>query len=153
MKISIIFLLLLLFFSQLFAMTADEKLSDPALEARARAISQEVRCVVCQNQSIDDSDAPLARDLRLIVREQIMAGKSDEGVKNYLVNRYGTFVLLKPPFTKTTFFLWFGPILFAFIAGWGVLRYLRNHKLRGQELENTLSPEEQQRAAALIDRS
>jgi cytochrome c-type biogenesis protein CcmH len=91
------------------AVQPDEVLSDPALEARARALSKELRCMVCQNQSIDDSDAPLARDLRLLVRERLQGGDSDRQVIDFLVARYGEFVLLKPPFTWHTALLWLGP--------------------------------------------
>ena len=117
--------------SALFVATAagavlpDEQLADPALEARARAISQQLRCVVCQNQSIDDSDAPLARDLRIIVREQLSAGKSDEQTMDYIVARYGNFVLLKPPLELHTLLLWFGPgivLLLALTGYWTLIR-------------------------------
>lgn len=91
------------------AVQPDEILSDPALEARARALSQGLRCMVCQNQSIDDSNAPLARDLRLIVRERLKEGDSDRQVIDYLVARYGEFVLLKPRLALHTALLWFGP--------------------------------------------
>ncbi len=87
------------------AVLPDEQLADPQLEARARTISKQLRCVVCQNQSIDDSDAPLARDLRVIVREQLSAGKSDEQTMDFIVERYGHFVLLKPPFEPATWAL------------------------------------------------
>ena len=91
-------------------MQPDEQLADPALEARARDISGGLRCLVCQNQSIDDSDAPLARDLRLLVRERLTAGDSDDGVRDYLVARYGDFILLKPPFEMATLLLWLTPV-------------------------------------------
>jgi cytochrome c-type biogenesis protein CcmH len=91
------------------AVQPDEVLADPALEARARAIGKELRCLVCQNQSIDDSNADLARDLRLLVRERLIAGDSDQGVLDFLVARYGPFVLLEPPKTTTTLLLWYGP--------------------------------------------
>ena len=81
------------------AVQPDEMLRDPALEARARALSAELRCMVCQNQSIDDSDAPLARDIRLLIRERISQGQSNEAVRGFLVSRYGDFILLRPPFT------------------------------------------------------
>lgn len=99
------------------AVLPDEMLKDPALEARARVISSELRCVVCQNQSIDDSDAPLARDLRIVVREQLMLGKSDAEAMDYIVQRYGNFVLLKPPVEPATWALWLGP--FAVLIGGG----------------------------------
>ncbi|QGM47184.1 alpha/beta fold hydrolase [Methylocystis heyeri] len=94
-----------------FALEPSEKLSDPALEARARNISGELRCLVCQNQSIDDSDAPLAKDLRTLVREQIKVGATDEQVRNFVVSRYGDFVLLRPPFKPETLLLWLAPLL------------------------------------------
>jgi cytochrome c-type biogenesis protein CcmH len=92
-----------------WAVQPDEVLSDPALEARARALSKELRCMVCQNQSIDDSAAPLARDLRILVRERLTAGDSDQQVLDFLVARYGEFVLLKPPFNWHTAILWLIP--------------------------------------------
>ena len=94
-----------------FAVLPSEQLADPALEARARAISAGIRCVVCQNQSIDDSDAPLAHDLRVIVRERLTAGDSDAAATQYLVARYGHYVLLKPPVEAATLALWFAPAL------------------------------------------
>jgi cytochrome c-type biogenesis protein CcmH len=98
-----------------YAVDPDERLADPALEARARAISAELRCLVCQNQSIDDSNAPLARDLRLLVRERLSAGSTDAQVMRYIVDRYGEFVLLRPPFGLHTAILWLGPL--ALLAG------------------------------------
>ncbi len=89
-----------------FAVQPDEVMKDPALEARARALSAGLRCMVCQNQSIDDSDAPLARDIRLLIRERIGEGESNEAVRSYLVSRYGDFILLKPPFKPETWLLW-----------------------------------------------
>jgi len=101
-------------------------LNDPALEARARALSAELRCMVCQNQSIDDSDAPLAADLRILVRERIAAGDSDAAVVDFLVARYGEFILLKPPFNWGTALLWIAPpgalLIGALIAGFGYRR-------------------------------
>src|SRR3982751_3789535 len=91
------------------AVQPDEILSDSTLESRARVLSKELRCMVCQNQSIDDSDAPLARDLRLLVRERLKGGDSDQEVLDFLVARYGNFVLLKPPFNWHTSLLWLGP--------------------------------------------
>jgi cytochrome c-type biogenesis protein CcmH len=91
------------------AVQPDEVLADPALEARARALSKELRCMVCQNQSIDDSDAPLARDLRILVRERLQAGDGDRQVIDFLVARYGEFVLLKPRLAWHTALLWLGP--------------------------------------------
>lgn len=102
--------------SMLYAVQPDEIMADPAQEARARNLSRELRCMVCQNQSIDDSDAPLARDLRLLVRERIAAGNTDQQVMDFLVARYGEFVLLKPRFTSHTLLLWLLPPL-ALIGG------------------------------------
>jgi len=107
------------------AVQPDEVLKDPALEARARALSRDLRCMVCQNQSIDDSDAPLARDLRILVRERLTAGDSDRQVIDFLVARYGDFVLLKPPLTGETALLWFTPLLVLLIAGAGLWLWLR----------------------------
>ena len=107
------------------AVLPDEMLKDPALEARARTISQGLRCVVCQNQTIDDSDAPLARDLRLLVRERLQQGDSDAQCRQYLVARYGNYVLLKPPFEAATWLLWAGPAAFLALGGAGVALYLR----------------------------
>jgi len=99
-----------------FAVNPDEVLSDPALEARARALSAELRCMVCQNQSIDDSNAELARDLRLLVRERLKNGDSDEAVIDYVVSRYGEFVLLNPRLRGETLLLWGAPVVL-FLAG------------------------------------
>jgi len=93
------------------AVEPDEVLKDPVLEGRARELSKELRCLVCQNQSIDDSAAPLAKDLRIVVRERLTAGDSNAQVIDYLTKRYGAFVLLKPPMTPATYLLWFGPAL------------------------------------------
>lgn len=93
------------------AVEPGERLKDPALEKRARALSADLRCLVCQNQSIDDSDAPLARDLRLLVRRRLQAGDSDRDVLDYVVARYGEFVLLRPPFNARTILLWLSPLL------------------------------------------
>jgi len=107
-------MLLALFFSlsSAQAVEPDEMLTDPALEARARAVTRELRCVVCQNQSVDDSDAPLARDIRILVRERIEHGDSDAAARAFVVARYGNYVLLRPPLEGDTLVLWFGPALF-----------------------------------------
>ena len=99
------------------AVRPDEVLTDPSLEARARAISSELRCMVCQNQSIDDSDAPLARDLRILVRERLKAGDSDNAIRAFLTARYGDFILLKPPLKFETAPLWVGPGLILLLGG------------------------------------
>lgn len=131
-----------------FAVLPEEQLQDPALEARARHLSKELRCVVCQNQTIDDSDAPLAADLRAILRERLVAGDTDEQAKAYLVERYGDFVLLKPPMNPATLFLWFGPALLLLGGGFGVWRYWRG---RAVVAPQPLDPEEQARLKALLD--
>ena len=103
------------------AVLPDEMLPNAAQEARARAISKDLRCVVCQNQSIDDSDAPLARDLRVLVREQISKGQSDTQVRDYVVARYGNFVLLKPPLEADTLLLWAGPFALLLLGAGGLI--------------------------------
>jgi len=107
------------------AVLPDDMLPDAAQEARARAISKDLRCVVCQNQSIDDSDAPLARDLRVLVREQIARGSSDAEVRDYIVARYGNFVLLKPPMEGDTLLLWLGPFAILLLGGAGLIFWQR----------------------------
>ena len=107
------------------AVQPDEIMKDPAQEARARNLSRELRCMVCQNQSIDDSDAPLAKDLRVLVRERIAKGDSDSDVISFLVARYGDFVLYRPPVKSTTWLLWFGPLVLLIVGGvvwWQVAR-------------------------------
>lgn len=109
------------------AVEPDEILADPALEARARALTQELRCVVCQNQSVDDSDAPLARDMRVLVRERIKAGDTDDDVRAFVVARYGKFVLLSPPVEGDTLILWFAPFALlglGALAAWAYMRGL-----------------------------
>ncbi|MCH7806762.1 MAG: cytochrome c-type biogenesis protein CcmH [Proteobacteria bacterium] len=108
-----------------WAVEPDEQLDDPVLEERARDISQQLRCVVCQNQSIDESTAPLARDLRLIIRERLVAGDSNKEVVTFVVDRYGDFVLLRPPFQGDTYVLWFGPLIIFLIGGGLIFYYFR----------------------------
>ena len=112
------------------AIGAGEALEDAALEERAREIGKALRCLVCQNQSIDDSDAELAQDLRRLVRERLSEGDSDEAIFDYVVSRYGDFVLLKPPFKPATYALWFGPAVVLLLAGAGAVVYLRNQGRR-----------------------
>ena len=132
-----------------YAVHPDEILPDPALEARARDIGKELRCLVCRNQSVDDSDADLAHDLRLVVRERLKAGDSDGQVLTYVRARYGDFVLLRPPFKLDTGLLWLGPLAFLLLGGWGLMRYLRRNK----EIVATpaLSPDERRRLARILD--
>jgi cytochrome c-type biogenesis protein CcmH len=122
------------------AVQPDEVLDDPALEARAREISKEVRCLVCQNESIDDSNAELARDLRLVVRERLLAGDSDDEVEQFLVDRYGEFVLLRPPFTAGNAVIWLaGPVLL--IVG-GAVAFLFMRRRPETALDRPLSETE-----------
>ncbi|GGG39380.1 cytochrome c-type biogenesis protein [Chelatococcus composti] len=132
------------------AVQPDEVLRDPALEARARAISAELRCLVCQNQSIDDSDAPLARDLRILVRERLSAGDSDEEVRNFVVARYGDFVLLRPPFNWQTALLWGGPFL-VLLAGIAAIVTAARRRRTEVAAIAPLSDEEKARLAALLE--
>ena len=111
-----------------FAVQPDEVLKDPALEKRAREISAGLRCLVCQNQSIDDSDAQLAKDLRLLVRERLVAGDTDDQVRDFLVQRYGEFVLLKPVFRLHTALLWLAPVLVLAAGAFGAFRALRRRR-------------------------
>lgn len=137
------------------AVNPDEVLDDPLLEKRARALSVNIRCLVCQNQSIDDSNADLARDLRILVRERLIAGDSDTEVLDYLISRYGDFVMLKPPFKGSTFILWLGPLFVFILAVIGLVIYFRR---RQTELANTsdsssrLSSEEREQLNRLLDR-
>jgi cytochrome c-type biogenesis protein CcmH len=132
------------------AVTPDEMLKDPALEARARELSQELRCLVCQNQSIDDSAAPLAHDLRVLVRARLKAGDSNRQVLDFLVARYGEFVLLKPRFELHTLLLWGLPPL-ALIGGVAGL-FLAMRRRKTQEVESSaLSAAEQRRLATLVE--
>jgi cytochrome c-type biogenesis protein CcmH len=133
-----------------YAVQPDEIMSDPAKEARARDLSRELRCMVCQNQSIDDSEAPLARDLRLLVRERIAAGDSDKQVLNFLVARYGEFVLLKPPLEEHTLILWFlTPVV---LIGGGAGLWLYNRKRWASRSDDiaALTPEEEERLEKLV---
>jgi cytochrome c-type biogenesis protein CcmH len=146
--------LLLILFLVLLPLTAlavqpDEVLPDAALEARARAISQNVRCLVCQNQSIDDSDAPLARDLRLLIRERLKAGDGDNQIYDFLTARYGDFVLLRPPVKPATWLLWFGPAVVLVLGAIALVFWFRR---RAAAVEQTpISDEERAQLKRLIE--
>jgi cytochrome c-type biogenesis protein CcmH len=127
------------------AVEPDEVMKNPALEARARALSEELRCLVCQNESIDDSEAPLARDIRLLIRERIREGESNDQVRAYLVSRYGDFILLKPPFQADTWLLWLSPVLILGLGGAAAL-YARRRAPRSTP---ALTADEEARLAAL----
>jgi len=136
-----------------FAVLPGERLADPALEERARALSQNLRCMVCQNQSIDDSDAPLARDLRLLVRERIASGDTDAQVIDFLVARYGEFVLLKPRFNSRTLLLWLLPPLALAGGGlalWANMRRRSGSNAREDESLLKLTADEEARIEALM---
>jgi cytochrome c-type biogenesis protein CcmH len=130
------------------AFEPSERLANPVLEARAEAIGRELRCLVCQNQSIEQSDADLAHDLRLLVRKRLVAGDTDRQVLDYVVARYGVFVLLDPPFERVTWLLWLTPPLLVLGAG-GVL-LLRARRRRPDPLMPDLTRDERARAAALL---
>jgi cytochrome c-type biogenesis protein CcmH len=130
-----------------FAVLPNEQLADPKLEARARAISTELRCVVCQNQTIDDSDAELAHDLRVLLRQRLKAGDTDRQAIDFIVNRYGDYVLLKPPFGAETLLLWLGPLLVLLAGGTGVAFYLRR---RGEAAMPAITADEQARLDRLL---
>ena len=131
-----------------WAVDPSERLADPALEARARAISQELRCLVCQNESIDESNAPLAHDLRVLVRKRLVAGDSNRQVLNYIVARYGVFVLLDPPFEPVTWVLWLGPPIL--VLGAAAVLLLRARRRRPDPTPSALTPDETARAASLL---
>jgi cytochrome c-type biogenesis protein CcmH len=138
-------------FSAAHAVLPDEVMSDPAKEARARSLSRELRCMVCQNQSIDDSEAPLARDIRLLVRERIAAGDSDKQVIDFLVARYGEFVLLKPRFERQTLLLWLVPPFLLIGGGLGLWLHIRRRV--GSESADAITPltaDEKARLSALM---
>lgn len=128
------------------AVEPGEALADPVLEARARAISQELRCLVCQSQSIDDSEAALARDLRMLVRERLAKGDDDAMVLRFVTRRYGDFVLLRPPFVPATWLLWLGPLGVLIGGGAYALMSLR----RAVPAQETLTVEERRHLAALL---
>jgi cytochrome c-type biogenesis protein CcmH len=136
------------------AVEPDEVLDDPVLESRAREVSKGLRCLVCQNQSIDDSDAELARDLRVLVRERLTAGDSNEQVVDYVVSRYGDFVLLSPPFKASTYALWLGPAALAIV---GMIAVVVFYRRRGAAAGTSaaapppLSEAEKRRLAELLE--
>ena len=134
------------------AVEPDEILSDPVLVGRARALSAELRCLVCQNQSIDDSNAPLARDLRLLVRERLKAGDDDVEIMDYIVARYGEFVLLRPRFSAATLVLWLSPLLILAVGIWLARSVMRGRNATTAPVE-ALSDEDQQKLAAILEDS
>ena len=146
MRFVLALLAALVFSASAFAVQPEEVLKDPALERRAREISAGLRCLVCQNQSIDDSDAQLAKDLRLLVRERLVAGDTDQHVRDFLVQRYGEFVLLKPTFSAHNILLWLTPVLVLILGGIGAYTALR----RRPQVAEALNEEEQKALEALL---
>jgi cytochrome c-type biogenesis protein CcmH len=136
-----------------WAVMPDEVLKDPALETRARLLSQELRCVVCQNQSIDDSNAPLAHDLRVVLRDRLSSGDSDQQALDFIVARYGNFVLLNPPMQLNTLLLWIGPLLILLAAGIGFGRYVGRdgNGSRTAQAPAPLSENERERIETLLN--
>jgi cytochrome c-type biogenesis protein CcmH len=143
---------LLVFCQEAAAVEPGEMLQDPVLEARARQLSQGLRCLVCQNQSIDDSNAPLAQDLRVLLRERLAAGDSDSQAVAFLVSRYGNFVLLKPPFQINTFFLWIGPLLILLIAAVAFGGFLTANKKAAVREPEGFTKEDEKRLNALLQK-
>ena len=144
------FILALLLAPSAFAVEPDEMLQDKALEARARAISAEIRCVVCQNQSIDDSHAEIARDMRRAIRERLTKGDSDEDVVAFLRARYGDYVLLRPPFDPRTWILWLGPPLLLLLIGRLLYRNARKRAAQVRAAPAELTTAERKRLDALL---
>jgi cytochrome c-type biogenesis protein CcmH len=142
----VVVLTLSLALARAWAVQPDEILSDSMLESRARALSKELRCMVCQNQSIDDSDAPLARDLRILVRERLQAGDSDQQVIDFLIARYGEFVLLRPRFSPRTAILWLTPLGVLLLGALGLAMVSR----RRANSEANLTPQEQARLTDIL---
>ena len=154
MRRSLFFVILVFFFAPVsfmplaFAVEPDEVLADPVLESRAREISRNVRCVVCQNEPIDSSNADIARELRLIVRERLVAGDSDADIESFLVARYGDYVLFRPPLNARTLILWFGPFVILIFGAIALFFSLRAHHKKTapltveeqSELDRLLSP-------------
>ena len=147
-NLRLVFAALLLSSSLAFAVQPDEVLPDPAKEARARELSSELRCLVCQNQSIDDSDASLAKDIRVLIRERISKGESNDQVRDFLVSRYGDFILLKPPLKLETLLLWLSAPLTLLLGGLAVFLATR----RGSAPTPALSAEEEKRLAEIEGR-
>jgi len=133
------------------AVQPDEVLPDAALEARARAISEGLRCLVCQNQSIDDSDAPLAKDLRVLVRERLKAGDTDQQIEDFVVARYGEFVLLRPRLNAHTLLLWLAPSAVVVAGAVGLIAFLRRRRREPPAAAPALTADEQRRVAELLE--
>ncbi len=148
--LSLAFGLLLTGLASAWAVEPGEILDDPILEARARDLSRELRCLVCQNQDIDSSNADLARDLRVLVRERLVAGDSDDQAKAFLVARYGDFVLFDPPMKPATYVLWFGPALMVLLGTGGLIAYLARRRRNPAIPAAPLSADERRRLERLL---
>ena len=146
-----LFFLFIVLAAPAFAVLPSERLADPALEARARTLGQELRCVVCQNQTIDDSSADLAHDLRVLVRERLVAGDSDRQVLAYLTSRYGDYVLLRPPLKPTTWVLWFGPPALLVAGVLALFAAWRRRRRDAAAPPTPLSADERRRLTSLLD--
>jgi cytochrome c-type biogenesis protein CcmH len=147
-RVAFVILLFLCLAPRAFAVTPDEMLADPALEARAEALSAGLRCMVCQNESIDESDAPLAHDIRVLVRQKMLAGDSDAEIRAFLVARYGDFILLKPPFKPETILLWTAPFLLLLGGGAAIAVAVRQRRTPASPA--ALSAAEKAKLAAIV---
>lgn len=151
LTLAALYMALFLPWASALAVEPGEMLKDPALEARARTISEGLRCLVCQNESIDESHADLARDIRLIVRQRLLAGDTNAQVKDYLVARYGQFILLKPPFELQTLLLWGTPILALLLGGGGI--WLVSRRARRSAATPPLDADERRRLGEILSKS
>ena len=131
--LSLVVLSYLIYAQPIMAVQPNERLADPLLEERARMLSQNIRCLVCQNQSIDDSNATLAKDLRALVREKLKAGATNDEIFDFLVDRYGDFILLNPPFKPSTYVLWYGPLIFLIVGLLMTVLIMNKSKRRASE--------------------
>jgi cytochrome c-type biogenesis protein CcmH len=151
LKAVVAMLMLVLIAAPVWAVLPDEILDDPVLEERARDLSRGLRCLVCRNESIDESNAELARDLRILVRERLVAGDTDDQAIAFIVDRYGEYVLLRPTITGSNWLLWAaGPLMLLLAGGVGLL-YLRGRQSASVSLEAALSPDEQARLNKILD--
>jgi cytochrome c-type biogenesis protein CcmH len=150
-KLALAALFLLALFGAAGAVEPGERLADPVLEARARHLSQELRCLVCQNESIDDSNADLAHDIRVVLRVRLAAGDSDQQAIAFLVKLYGDFVLLKPPVEPATYVLWFGPFVLLALGALGAVIYLRRQRTAPDAAPAPLSEAERRHLARLLE--
>ena len=150
LKLLLSFIMILLLLTPAFAVNPDEVLDDPVLEQRARSLSTGIRCLVCQNQSIDDSDAQLARDLRIIVREKLVEGLSDKQILDYLVDRYGEFVLLKPRLNNQTILLWLLPLVALIIGAIIALKTFGRTKRKEAVQIKDLSKDEEEKLSKIL---